>query len=32
MSEYYFARTLEMPFETAVAHVTEVLKRKALVC
>ncbi len=28
MSEYYFARTLEMDFDAAIAHVTEVLKQE----
>ena len=28
MSEYYFARTLEMDFDAAIAHVTETLKQE----
>ncbi len=28
MSEYYFARTLEIDFETAIARVTEALKQE----
>ncbi len=28
MSEYYFARTLDMPFETAITHVNEALKQE----